>query len=199
MYEVDTFSILKKLSAIKKYLDRSFSQKFDLKNSAKSNDGKCLNIDQFIEDFNDDEQEISKFLAKIKNSAENTHDRKIPMSHLSPATRNSPSKTNKPSSYGGNNLKRTMSDDLSIHLKHSLLTSFETRNYLNMSDVEKYWSRFNQIVSDENKIVWHGLELGLTKYLIVLKKRESLVNMCIKLRRLNYELCHCLKNYLSEN
>lgn len=191
MYEDDTLDIFNKILTIKENVDNGFLQSScngDLNSKGKNEHSpvnKSLHHEQFIEQLDILDMGIENIHAKIMKPITWKIDESVPI-------KISPIEKHKSSPKTDDTPRNAIFDN---HSNHSRLTSFQTSN-LNVSDAEKYWSRCIEICNNEHRMIWQGLELGFTKYLMVLKERDSLVDRCTKLRRQNYELRHCLQNVL---
>lgn len=180
-----------------------------------------IDLEQFIKDYETSSLGIDKIFAKIMNpikpstveqmppSQETTE---MPIRQQAPAAK-SKQCTNHILLLNGDDILPAIQRFLNERMAKPIENTCQTTTFnqftrsnkneirtINVSDVQKYWSRFEQIFDNsQRKTIWHALELGLNKYLMILKKRESLVDECTKLRRQNDELRYYLQHYLPSN
>lgn len=70
--------------------------------------------------------------------------------------------------------------------------------FISNEQIDNHWNKYLVITDESNKRIWSTFEFGLNQMLVMLKRRKQLADECELLRRQNFELKHCLRNF-SEN
>uniref|UniRef100_A0A182SJE9 Dynein regulatory complex protein 1 n=1 Tax=Anopheles maculatus TaxID=74869 RepID=A0A182SJE9_9DIPT len=83
-------------------------------------------------------------------------------------------------------------DDEALHSQ----TEVKPEPKLTLSDTRKFWASFKNIFLPNQMKVWDTMEESLSKYLQVLRERQSLDEECSFLRKQNQELQHIMQKML---
>ncbi|XP_053671663.1 dynein regulatory complex protein 1 homolog [Anopheles nili] len=83
-------------------------------------------------------------------------------------------------------------DDDGIHSPSDM----KTEKKISLSDTRKFWDSFKNIFLPNQMKVWNTMEESLSKYLQVLRERQTLDEECSFLRKQNQELQHIMQKML---